>query len=96
MKNINKVQRIYFISLAIILVIVCFSFGKTYSKFIYTSSSNRVAEIFVNKLSYKFTINNKETNEITIPSGNSVLNISMTSLNEKENYFTFINIIIRY
>lgn len=87
MKNINKVQRIYFISLAIILVIVCFSFGKTYSKFIYTSSSNRVAEIFVNKLSYKFTINNKETNEITIPSGNSVLNISMTSLNEKENYF---------
>ena len=89
MKNINKVQRIYFISLAIILVIVCFSFGKTYSKFIYTSSSNRVAEIFVNKLSYKFTINNKETNEITIPSGNSVLNISMTSLNEKENYFKF-------
>lgn len=87
MKNINKVQRIYFISLAIILVIVCFSFGKTYSKFIYTSSSNRVAEIFVNKLNYKFTINNKETNEITIPSGNSVLNISMTSLNEKENYF---------
>ena len=87
MKNINKVQRIYFISLAIILVIVCFSFGKTYSKFIYTSSSNRVAEIFVNKFSYKFTINNKETNEITIPSGNSVLNISMTSLNEKENYF---------
>ena len=87
MKNINKVQRIYFISLAIILVIVCFSFRKTYSKFIYTSSSNRVAEIFVNKLSYKFTINNKETNEITIPSGNSVLNISMTSLNEKENYF---------
>ena len=87
MKNINKVQRIYFISLAIILVIVCFSFGKTYSKFIYTSSSNRVAEIFVNKLSYKFTINNKETNEITIPSGNSILNISMTSLNEKENYF---------
>ena len=87
MKNINKVQRIYFISLAIILVIVCFSFGKTYSKFIYTSSSNRVAEIFVNKLSYKFTINNKETNEITIPSGNSVLNISMTSINEKENYF---------
>ena len=87
MKNINKVQRIYFISLAIILVIVCFSFGKTYSKFIYTSSSNRVAEIFVNKLSYKFTINNKETNEITIPSVNSVLNISMTSLNEKENYF---------
>ena len=87
MKNINKVQRIYFIFLAIILVIVCFSFGKTYSKFIYTSSSNRVAEIFVNKLSYKFTINNKETNEITISSGNSVLNISMTSLNEKENYF---------
>ena len=87
MKNINKVQRIYFIFLAIILVIVCFSFGKTYSKFIYTSSSNRVAEIFVNKLNYKFTINNKETNEITIPSGNSVLNISMTSLNEKENYF---------
>lgn len=87
MKNINKVQRIYFIFLAIILVIVCFSFGKTYSKFIYTSSSNRVAEIFVNKLSYKFTINNKKTNEITIPSGNSVLNISMTSLNEKENYF---------
>ena len=87
MKNINKVQRIYFIFLAIILVIVCFSFGKTYSKFIYTSSSNRVAEIFVNKLNYKFTINNKETNEIAIPSGNSVLNISMTSLNEKENYF---------
>lgn len=87
MKNINKVQRIYFISLAIILVIVCFSFGKTYSKFIYTSSSNRVAEIFVNKLNYKFTINNKETNEVTIPVGNSVLNISMTSLNEKENYF---------
>ena len=29
MKNINKVQRIYFIFLAIILVIVCFSFGKT-------------------------------------------------------------------
>jgi hypothetical protein len=87
MKNINRVQRIYFIFLAIILVIVCFSFGKTYSKFIYESPSNRVAEIFVNKLNYKFTINSRETNEITIPSGNSVLNISMTSLNEKENYF---------
>lgn len=87
MKNINNIQKIYFISLTIILIIVCFSFGKTYSKFIYTSSSNRVAEMFINKLDYKFTINNEETHEIKLPPGNSVLDLSMISLNNIENYF---------
>ena len=43
------------------LVIVCVSFGVSYSNFVYNSKEHRAVEMFVNKLNYVLKINNNDS-----------------------------------
>ena len=85
-KYIGILRRII-ILLSVLLVIVCFSFGVTYSNFIYKSPDHRAVEIVVGKLTYILKINNEITNNYVVKKGNNVLNIEIESNNEIESYY---------
>ena len=59
MKHKHKKKFFYkrFVVLFILLAVVCFSLGASYSNFIYTSSNHRAVEMHMNKLSYNIKVN---------------------------------------
>ena len=44
--------------LLILLLVVCFSFGVSYSNFVYNSDKHRAVEMYTSSLKYEVTINN--------------------------------------
>lgn len=75
------------IFLLIMLIIVSYSFGMTYSNFIYKSDSHRAVEMFTSKLDYQLKINNRETKEYELNPGNNLLHIEIKSLNSIDSYY---------
>ena len=69
------------------LVIVCVSFGVSYSNFVYNSKEHRAVEMFVNKLNYILKVNNTEMTVVNAKPGTTLLNISLTSKNGIDSYF---------
>lgn len=78
------------IFLLILLVVVCFSFGVTYSNFIYNSEEHRAVEMFTSALDYEVTINNEVTNKIIVKPGNNLVKLSIKSLNNIDSFFKII------
>ena len=85
-KYINILKK-SIIFLLIVLIIVSYSFGMTYSNFVYNSESHRAVEMFTSKLKYSVNINGQETTEYSLKPGNNLLRINIKSLNEIESYY---------
>ena len=68
--------------LLLLLVVICFSFGLTYSNFVYSSEEFRAVEMFTSKLDYE--VSNKT---ITAKPGNNLFKISIKSLNNVDSYY---------
>ncbi len=73
--------------LVILLIVVCFSFGISYSNFIYNSNNHRAVEMHIDKLNYSIKINNTNTNEITVSPGNSLIELEIESLNKINTFY---------
>ena len=70
------------IVLAILLLVISFSFGHTYSNFIYSSDSYRAVEMFTSKLKYEIS------NEVLkVKPGNNIFKINIKSLNDIDTFF---------
>ncbi len=86
MKNIREKYTKYLkkniVLLVILLIVVCFSFGITYSNFIFESKDHRAVEMYVGKLNYDIKINDILTNKINVSSGNTVIDLKIKSLNK--------------
>ena len=78
------------IFLTILFVIICFSFGVTYSNFIFNSEPHRAVEMVNTKLEYEIKINNKVSSSYELLPGNNVLNIEITSLNKITSFYKFV------
>ena len=87
MKHKKKFFYKRFVVLFILLAVVCFSLGASYSNFIYTSSNHRAVEMHMNKLSYNIKVNNVNTNSLEVFTGKNVYNVSITSLNDVNTYY---------
>ena len=68
--------------LVLLLVVICFSFGLTYSNFVYSSEEFRAVEMFTSKLDYE--VSNKT---ITAKPGNNLFKINIKSLNNVDSYY---------
>ncbi len=75
------------IFLVILLFVVSFSFGMTYSNFIYNSDSHRAVEMFTSKLDYTVKINDIETKNIELNPGNNNLSVSIKSNNNVDSFY---------
>lgn len=76
--------------LVILFIIVCFSFGITYSNFIYNSDNHRAVQMHVNRLTYGIKINDEVKSEIELNSGINIVNVELESLNSIETYYKLI------
>ena len=76
--------------LSILFVIVCFSFGVSYSNFIFSSTEHRAVEMHIDKLLYAIKINNEPTSELDVKPGISVYTIEIESLNKISSYYKLI------
>ena len=86
-KRYQKYLKKRIFVLCLLLVVACFSFGYSYSNFIYESNDHRAVEMYVNKLSYDFKINGLDTSTYSLTSGINILNITLKSNNEVETYY---------
>lgn len=80
--------------LLILLIVICFSFGLTYSNFVYHSDSYRAVEMFTSKLKYELS-----NSKLTIKPGNNLYKINIKSLNNVDSYYKIIydnNVDIEY
>ena len=80
------------IVLVILLIVVFFSFGISYSNFVYNSIDHRAVEMHINKLKYNIKINDENTNNIVLTPGNNTLIINIESLNEVKTYFKLLTL----
>ena len=76
--------------LLILLIVVGFSFGVSFSSFVYSSSDHRAVEMKVGSLNYKLLIEDNETNTITLKPGYNIINIKIESLNKVDSYYKIV------
>lgn len=89
-KYIGILRKII-IFLSVLLVIVCFSFGITYSNFKYKLPNRRAVQIVVNKLTYLSKINDSYANNYVIKPGNNILKFEIESNNEIDTYYKLLS-----
>ena len=75
------------IILLILLIVICFSFGVTYSNFVYNSSEKRAVEMFTSKLTYEVKLNENVTNEIEVNPGITLVDVEIKSLNNIKSFY---------
>lgn len=85
-KYINIIKKTIIV-LFVLLLVVCFSLGKSYSNFVYKTDDYRAVEMIVGKLNYNIKINDEMKDSIVVNPGNSVLNIEIESNNEIDSYY---------
>ena len=88
-KYINMIKW-SFVILIVLLMVVCFLLGSSYSNFVYNSNNHRAVEMIVSKLNYKVRINEEEKSYLDIKPGINLFNIEIESLNKVESYFKFL------
>ena len=76
-----------FVIISLLLVIVCFLLGSSYSNFIYSSNNHRAVEMIVNELNYKVIINNTENDVVKVKPGINIYSVEIDSLNNTDTYF---------
>ena len=75
--------------------------GMSYSNFKVTSENNKVAEMYIGTLKYSMTIDGSTTNTLSVPSGETIVNVSITNENPIDTYYKLIyqnnsNVTIKY
>ena len=76
--------------LLILLLVVSFSFGVSYSNFIYNSDMHRAVEMYNSSLKYEIEFNNAKVNNITVKPGNNLINLNIKSINEVDSYYKLV------
>ena len=75
--------------------------GMSYSNFIVTSENHKVAEMYVGTLKYSMAIDGSTTNTLSVPNGETIIDVTITNENPIDTYYKLIyennsNITITY
>ena len=75
--------------LMVLLVVVSFSvtLGLTYSNFIVTSNNHKAAEMYIGALKYSIEINGSSTNTLSVPTGETIIDVKVSNLNPVDTYY---------
>ena len=89
--------------LMVLLIIVGFSvtLGLTYSNFIVTSNNHKAAEMYIGALKYSIEINESSTNTLSVPTGETIIDVKINNLNPVDTYYKLLylknsNLIVEY
>ena len=84
-----------------VLIAISIALGMSYSNFKVTSENHKVAEMYIGTLKYSMTIDGSTTNTLSVPSGTTILQVTVTNENPIDTYYKLIyqnnsNIKIQY
>ena len=90
----------YMIFIAI-LIGISIVLGMSYSNFIVASENHKVAEMYIGTLKYSMSIDGTNTNTLSVPSGETIIDVTITNENPIDTYYKLIyqnnsNISIKY
>ena len=100
MNRVFDILKKYMIFIAI-LTGISIVLGMSYSNFIVTSENHKVAEMYIGTLKYSMTIDGSTTNTLSVPSGETIVGITITNENPIDTYYKLIyqnnsNVSIKY
>ena len=75
--------------------------GMSYSNFKVTSENHKVAEMYIGTLKYSMTIDGSTTNTLSVPTGETIIDVTITNENPIDTYYKLIyqnnsNVTIKY
>ena len=84
-----------------IFIVMSIILSVTYSNFIVTSNNHKVAEMYIGALKYSIEIDGSSTNTLTVPAGETIIDIKVNNLNPVDTYYKLLylkntNITIKY
>ena len=86
MNKIVNVLKKYMYVVAIFIV-VSIILGVSYSNFIVTSNNHKAAEMYIGALKYSIEIDDSSTNTLTIPTGETIIDVKVNNLNPVDTYY---------
>ena len=76
-----------YIGVISIVLALCILLSSTLSSFIVTTGKTKVAEMYVGQLKYSMTIEGESTNTLTVPAGETIVDIDIANLNAINTYY---------
>ena len=73
----------------------------SFSNFIVTSSNHKAAEMYIGELKYSIELNGSSTNTLTVPTGETIIDVKVNNLNPVDTYYKLLylkntNITVKY
>ena len=100
MNRVFDILKKYMIFIAV-LIGISIVLGMSYSNFIVASENHKVAEMYIGTLKYSMTIDGSTTNTLSVPAGETIVDITITNENPIDTYYKLIyqnnsNVTIKY
>ena len=89
MNRVFDILKKYMIFIAI-LTGISIVLGMSYSNFIVASENHKVAEMYIGTLKYSMTIDGSTTNTLSVPSGETIVDVTITNENPIDTYYKLI------
>ncbi len=84
-KIVNMLKKYMYV--VAIFIVVSIILGVSYSNFIVTSNNHKAAEMYIGALKYSIEIDNSSTNTLTIPTGETIIDVKINNLNPVDTYY---------
>ena len=96
---VNFLQK-YFAVISV-LIGISILLSVTFSSYIVTSNNHKAAEMYIGELKYSMEIDGSSTNTLTVPTGETIIDIKVNNLNPVDTYYKLLylkntNITIKY
>ena len=96
---VNFLQK-YFAVISV-LIGISILLSVTFSSYIVTSNNHKAAEMYIGELKYSIELNGSSTNTLTVPTGETIIDIKVNNLNPVDTYYKLLylkntNITIKY
>ena len=90
-----------YLMVALVLVGISIVLSITYSNYIVTSSNHKAAEMYIGELKYSMEIDGSSTNTLTVPTGETIIDVKVNNLNPVDTYYKLLylkntNITVKY
>ena len=96
---VNFLQK-YFAVISV-LIGISILLSVTFSSYIVTSNNHKAAEIYIGELKYSMEIDGSTTNTLTVPTGETIVDVKVNNLNPVDTYYKLLylkntNITVKY
>ena len=96
---VNFLQK-YFAVISV-LIGISILLSVTFSSYIVTSNNHKAAEMYIGELKYSMEIDGSSTNTLTVPTGETIIDVKVNNLNPVDTYYKLLylkntNITVKY